>query len=145
MPRERLQHERQRRGHQRRRGDRLQDPSADEEARRSAPAPHSIDATVNSTAAVRNVRRRPTRSASRPAGISSAANTIVYALRTHDSDEGAVEANCALIDGKATNRIVVSRNTANTARLVLANTTHGLRSRGAVAQRLLDCIVITSV
>ena len=39
--------------------------------------PHSIDAIVNRTAAARNVRRRPMRSASRPAGISSAANTIV--------------------------------------------------------------------
>jgi hypothetical protein len=80
---------------------------------------------VNKTAAVRNVRLLPTRSASRPAGINNAANTIVYAFRIHDSDEGAVEANCALIDGNATNRIVVSRNTANTARLVLAKTTQG--------------------
>jgi hypothetical protein len=90
--------------------------------------PHSIEATVNNTAAVRNVRLLPTRSASRPAGISNAANTIVYAFRIHDSEEGAVEANCDLIDGKATNKIVVSRNTANTARLVLAKTTHGFRS-----------------
>jgi hypothetical protein len=42
-----------------------------------------------------------------------------------------VDENCALIDGKATNKIVVSRKTANTARLVLANTTHGLRSLAA--------------
>ncbi len=39
--------------------------------------PHSIEATVNSTAAARNVRRLPIRSASRPAGMSSAANTMV--------------------------------------------------------------------
>ena len=39
--------------------------------------PHSIDAAVKMTTAVRNVRRRPTRSASRPAGIRSAAKTIV--------------------------------------------------------------------
>jgi hypothetical protein len=39
--------------------------------------PHKIDAVVNTTIAARNVRRRPIRSASRPAGISSAANTIV--------------------------------------------------------------------
>ena len=91
--------------------------------------PHNIEATVNNTAAVKNVRRLPTRSANRPAGISRAANTIVYALRIHESDEGAVEANCVLIDGKATNRIVVSRKTAKTARLVLASTIHGLRSR----------------
>jgi hypothetical protein len=86
-----------------------------------------MDAIVKRTAAVRNVRRRPTRSASRPAGISSAANTIVYALRIQDSDDADAEEKPALIEGKATNKIVVSRNTANTARLVLANTTHGLR------------------
>src|SRR6185503_19798183 len=90
-------------------------------------SPHSIDAIVKRTAAVRNVRRRPTRSASRPAGISRAANTIGYALRIQDSDDGDAEEKPALIEGKATNKIVVSRNAANTARLVLANTTHGLR------------------
>src|SRR5258706_9658628 len=88
--------------------------------------PHSIDATVNITAAVRNVRRLPTRSASRPAGINSAANTIVYAFRIHDSDDGAVEENCALIDGNATNKMAASRNTANTARPLPANTIHPL-------------------
>ena len=100
---------------------------------------------MNNTAAVRNVRRLPTRSASRPAGISNAANTIVYALRIHDSDDGAVDANCALIDGKATNKIVVSRNTANTARLVLANTTHGLRSVDCSAQSVAGLIGTTLV
>jgi hypothetical protein len=34
------------------------------------------------------------------------------------------------MEGKATNKMVVSRNTANTARLVLARTIQGLRSRG---------------
>src|SRR5205085_2030184 len=89
--------------------------------------PHNIDAIVKPTAAVRKVRRRPTRSANRPNGMSSAANTLVYALRTHDSDDGDADENSALIEGNATNRIVVSRNTAKTARLVLPNTTHGFR------------------
>jgi hypothetical protein len=40
-------------------------------------SPHSADAAVNTTTAPRNVRRRPIRSASLPAGINSAANTIV--------------------------------------------------------------------
>jgi hypothetical protein len=48
-------------------------------------------------------------------------------LSTHDIVEADVDGKLSLIDGKATNRIVVSRNTANTARLVLARTTHGLR------------------
>ncbi|MEZ5260802.1 MAG: hypothetical protein R2755_03290 [Acidimicrobiales bacterium] len=39
--------------------------------------PHAIDATVNTIEPARNTRRWPTRSASLPAGISSAANTIV--------------------------------------------------------------------
>ena len=55
---------------------------------------------MNTTTATRNVRRRPTRSASRPAGMSSAAKTIVYAFRTHDSDDGADVEKSARIDGK---------------------------------------------
>ncbi len=49
--------------------------------RMSSPAvgarPQSTDATVKITTAVRKVLRLPMRSASRPAGISNAANTIV--------------------------------------------------------------------
>ena len=56
----------------------------------------------------------------------SAANTIVYEFRTHDSVEGLTLEKSARIDGKATNRIVVSRSTANTARLVEASTADGL-------------------
>jgi hypothetical protein len=40
-------------------------------------SPHSADPRQKTAAAVRNVRLRPTRSASRPAGISSAATAIV--------------------------------------------------------------------
>jgi hypothetical protein len=58
---------------------------------------------------------------------------MVYALRIHDSEEGAVDENSALIDGNATNKMVVSRKTANTARLVLASTIQGLRSGDAAA------------
>ena len=39
--------------------------------------PHSIEAIVKPTTAVRKVRRRPMRSARRPAGIRVAANVIV--------------------------------------------------------------------
>jgi hypothetical protein len=64
-------------------------------------------------------------------------------LRTHESVEESVEENCSLIDGKATNKIVVSRNTANTARLVLAKTTHGLWTfvSGAAGSGVVTCIV----
>jgi hypothetical protein len=54
-------------------------------------------------------------------------------LRTHESVVGATVEKLAVIDGKATNRIVVSRKTANMARLVEARTVHWLRGgRGAV-------------
>ena len=89
--------------------------------------PHSIEARVNTTTAVRNVRRRPTRSARRPAGISKAAKTIVYAFSTHDSEEALTPLKSARIAGNATNRIVVSRKTAKIARLVETSTVHGLR------------------
>ncbi len=39
--------------------------------------PQSIEAMVNTTTAPRNVRRRPMRSARRPAGMSMAAKTMV--------------------------------------------------------------------
>ena len=39
--------------------------------------PHSTDATRNSTMPTRNIRLRPTTSASRPAGTSSAAKTML--------------------------------------------------------------------
>src|SRR5215207_3962349 len=46
----------------------------------------SSDATVNVVTPATNRRRRPTTSASRPAGASSAANRIVYSVTTQDSD-----------------------------------------------------------
>ena len=92
-------------------------------------SPHSTDAPVKITTAVRKVLRRPTRSASRPAGMSSAANTIVYALSTHDIVVVLTSEKLALIDGNATNKIEVSRNTATTARLVEVRTVHSLTGR----------------
>src|SRR5262249_50949226 len=88
-------------------------------------SPHSADAAVNAMTAARKVRRRPIRSESRPAGMSSAANTMVYALSTHDSDDVSTDEKSAPIAENATNRIVVSRNTANVARLVENSTTQG--------------------
>ena len=57
--------------------------------------------------------------------MSVAANTIVYAFRTHDRVVGRTDAKSRPIAVNATNKIVVSRNTANTARLVTASTAHG--------------------
>ena len=51
---------------------------------------------------------------------------------TQDIVDGATDGKLRPIEGKATNRIVVSRNTANTAKLVLVSTTHGLCVRCVV-------------
>src|SRR5215472_16039264 len=48
-------------------------------------SPQSADPTVKPIKPATKTRRRPTRSAHRPAGTSTAANTIVYAFRTQDS------------------------------------------------------------
>ncbi len=61
--------------------------------------------------------------------MSRAANTIVYALSTHDMVVVLTSEKLALIDGNATNRIEVSRNTATTARLVDVSTVHSLKVR----------------
>jgi len=88
--------------------------------------PHSIDPTVNTITPIRNIRRRPTRSARRPNGISVDAKTSVYAVRTQATVSLPALANVSLIAGNVTNPTVVSRKTANTARLVDTSTTHGL-------------------
>src|SRR5438034_1131429 len=48
--------------------------------------PHSAEPTLKTIKPATKIRRRPTRSAHRPAGTSTAANTIVYAFSTHDSE-----------------------------------------------------------
>src|SRR5690606_14173794 len=83
------------------------------------------DATVKSVDPARNVALWPRRSAARPAGTSSAAKMIVYPLRIHDSSAGATSGNDSVIDGNATNSTEVSRNTANTARLLMKSVAHG--------------------
>src|SRR5579863_9601274 len=50
----------------------------------SGAAAQAAEARPNTTIPVRNAARRPIRSAARPAGTSSAANTIAYAFSTHD-------------------------------------------------------------
>jgi hypothetical protein len=48
--------------------------------------PHAADPTVNPIRPATKIWRRPTRSAHRPAGTSTAANTIVYAFSTQESE-----------------------------------------------------------
>ena len=53
-------------------------------------------------------------------------------MSTHERVDGLTSEKSARMAGKATKRIVVSRKTANTARLVEASTAHGLRGEGGV-------------
>src|SRR5690349_12780921 len=48
--------------------------------------PHSAEPRLNPISPAPKIRRRPIRSAHRPAGTSTAANTIVYAFSTQDSE-----------------------------------------------------------
>jgi hypothetical protein len=58
---------------------------------------------VNSASDVRNTRLRPTRSAIRPAGMSSAAATIANDVSTHDTNEIGTSGKSARMLGYATN------------------------------------------
>src|SRR5690348_11783226 len=91
--------------------------------------PHSADAPVNTTTPVRNSRRRPNRSASRPDTTRKAANTMLYAFSTQDSVEIVVEANDPWIAGNATFTIVESTNSMNTPSAATASTTSGDTAR----------------
>src|SRR6202035_506535 len=62
-------------------------------------SPHSTDPAVNPASPATNNRRRPIRSAHRPAGTSTDANTIVYALSTQDSELRLVPGYCLLMYG----------------------------------------------
>ncbi len=64
--------------------------------------PHAIEAAVKAADPARNTRRCPTRSASLPAGMSNAAKTMVYALRTHDSVDGLDDEKVRVMSGNAT-------------------------------------------
>src|SRR5580658_1600566 len=78
-------------------------------------SPHSTDPTLNPASPATNSRRRPIRSAHRPAGTSTAANTIVYALSTHDNELRLVSGYCLLMYGKARLTMNRSRLDMNTA------------------------------
>ena len=56
--------------------------------------PHSSEPRLKAASPAMNSRRRPTRSAHRPAGTSTAAKTIVYPLSTQDRSPRLVPAYC---------------------------------------------------
>ena len=78
-------------------------------------SPHSTEPTLNTASPATNIRRRPIRSAHRPAGTSTAANTIVYALSTQDSELRLVPGYCLAMYGKARLTMNRSRLDMNTA------------------------------
>src|SRR5262245_37008113 len=67
-------------------------------------------------------RRRPKRSARRPAGTSAAAKTIVYAFRIHERRFNELPGNDALMSGKAMFTIVTSRKLMKTPTDVTSST-----------------------
>ncbi len=91
-------------------------------------SPHAIEAMVNAVDPVRKVRRCPSRSATLPAGINNAANTIVYAFNTQESVDADADPNVSEMLGKATKRIVVSRKVAKVASDAMASVSRLRRS-----------------
>src|SRR6185312_14488372 len=79
-------------------------------------SPHSTEPKLNRASPAVNSRRRPIRSAHRPAGTSTAANTIVYAFSTQDSELRLVPGYCRLMYGNARLTMNRSRLDMNTAK-----------------------------
>ena len=82
----------------------------------------AAEARAKTTTPARNAVRRPIRSAARPAGTSSAANTIAYAFSTQDSDARSAPPNVRPIDGSATLTMNMSRFTIAMPAVTTANT-----------------------
>ncbi len=100
-------------------------------------SPHTTDAVTNSTTPTRNRRLRPSRSASRPAGTSAAANTMLYALRTHDRSPSESCEKDRSMPGKAMLTIVTSSVAMNAATEVTINTCH----RRGSHRRAPTCVI----
>ena len=86
---------------------------------------HNTDAAVNNSSPKMNARRRPMRSAIRPAATRNAANTMLYAFRTQDSDEIDVPGNERPMLGNAMLTIVASMNATAAPSDAIASTTRG--------------------
>src|ERR1700722_8658697 len=98
--------------------------------------PHSSDPRLNATSPAVNTRRRPIRSAHRPAGTSTAANTMVEAVSTHDSELRLVPAYSRPMYGKARltmNRSRLDMNTARDRTPTMAVTWRALRGAAVTA------------
>src|SRR5215472_5868075 len=94
--------------------------------------PHSSEPRLNAARPAMKTRRRPIRSAHRPAGTSTAAKTIVYALSTQDSELRLVPGYCLLMYGNARLTMNRSRLDMNTASDSTPTTAVIRRESGAV-------------
>jgi hypothetical protein len=91
---------------------------------------HRAEASVKATSPTTNVRRRPKRSAIRPAGTRAAARAIVYAESVHDMVVNDTVGKLDRMSSKATNSTWASRNTMKEARLATASVARGSTVRG---------------
>jgi hypothetical protein len=103
-------------------------------------SPHSTEPRLNPASPATNSRRRPTRSAHRPAGTSTAANTIVYAFSTQDSELRLVPGYCLLMYGNARLTMNRSRLDMNTARDSTPTTAVTRRVSDAALMALLGSV-----
>jgi hypothetical protein len=78
--------------------------------------PQASDVTVKTTIPDVNIRRLPKRSASRPDTTSNAANTMLYAFNTNDSDSIELPSKKDWMLGNATLTIVASRKASSAPR-----------------------------
>jgi hypothetical protein len=100
-------------------------------------APQTAEAARKTNVPRKKKRRLPKRSASRPAGISAAANTMLYALRIQESRLSEAVGNDARMSGNAMLTIVTSRKLMNTAIAVTSRTCQR-RAMRLLTRRLLD-------
>ena len=98
----------------------------------SGAAAQAAEARPKTIIPVRNAARRPIRSAARPAGTSSAANTIAYALSTQDRSARPAPPKLRPMDGSATLTMNRSRFTTAMPAVTMANTAPN-RAAGRVA------------
>src|SRR6185436_8708314 len=105
-------------------------------------AAHAADAAVKRLMPIRNARFRPVRSAQRPAGISSAANTIAYAFRIHERLARLVPAKSRWMSGNAMLTMNRSRLATNTPTETMAATLARCMMQRNLAGSLYDATVL---
>ena len=96
---------------------------------------HSSDAAVKMITPHSNRRLRPSRSAMRPAATRNAANTMLYAFRTHETLAKSASGNDFWMSGNATFTIVASMNASTAPSDATISTRSGLETRRVTTGR----------